>query len=177
MSIPLHLYLPIAGNSVNLLVILCLGGAVGLLSGHLRGGRRVPDDAASNNVRHSSDCCGGFRFEPDRRGFDIGYPCAFPSRKRRLQNGHAAFGRRGRRGNGGSSDHQGPSAARQRRFPDQPHLCADARDHRELHVRREPPVHAQGQKRVPTDHQKEERIGVCAHIEKSALADGIPAFR
>ncbi len=33
MSIPLHLYLPIAGNSVNLLVILCLGGAVGLLSG------------------------------------------------------------------------------------------------------------------------------------------------
>ena len=33
MSIPLHLYLPIAGNSVNLLVILCLGGGVGLLSG------------------------------------------------------------------------------------------------------------------------------------------------
>ncbi len=33
MSIPLHLYLPIAGNSVNLLAILSLGGAVGLLSG------------------------------------------------------------------------------------------------------------------------------------------------
>jgi len=33
MSIPLHLYLPIAGNSVNLLVILGLGGGVGLLSG------------------------------------------------------------------------------------------------------------------------------------------------
>jgi len=33
MSIPLHLYLPIAGNSVNLLAILGLGGAVGLLSG------------------------------------------------------------------------------------------------------------------------------------------------
>jgi uncharacterized membrane protein YfcA len=33
MSIPLHLYLPIAGNSVNMLVILGLGGAVGLLSG------------------------------------------------------------------------------------------------------------------------------------------------
>ena len=33
MSIPIHLYLPIAGNSVNLLAILALGGAVGLLSG------------------------------------------------------------------------------------------------------------------------------------------------
>ncbi len=33
MGIPLHLYLPIAGNSVNLLAILGLGGAVGLLSG------------------------------------------------------------------------------------------------------------------------------------------------
>src|SRR5208283_2706968 len=33
MSISLHLYLPIAGNSVNLLAILGLGGAVGLLSG------------------------------------------------------------------------------------------------------------------------------------------------
>lgn len=33
MSIPFHLYLPIAGNSVNLLLILGLGGAVGLLSG------------------------------------------------------------------------------------------------------------------------------------------------
>jgi len=33
MSIPLHLYLPIAGNSVNMLAILSLGGAVGLLSG------------------------------------------------------------------------------------------------------------------------------------------------
>ncbi len=33
MSIPLHLYLPIAGNSVNILLILGLGGVVGLLSG------------------------------------------------------------------------------------------------------------------------------------------------
>lgn len=33
MGIPLHLYLPIAGNSVNILAILGLGGAVGLLSG------------------------------------------------------------------------------------------------------------------------------------------------
>jgi uncharacterized protein len=33
MSIPLHLYLPIAGSSVNMLVILGLGGGVGLLSG------------------------------------------------------------------------------------------------------------------------------------------------
>ncbi len=33
MGIPLHLYLPIAGNSVNLLAILGLGGVVGLLSG------------------------------------------------------------------------------------------------------------------------------------------------
>ncbi len=33
MSIPLHLYLPIAGNSVNMLLILGLGGVVGLLSG------------------------------------------------------------------------------------------------------------------------------------------------
>ncbi|HYA42312.1 MAG TPA: sulfite exporter TauE/SafE family protein [Syntrophobacteraceae bacterium] len=33
MSIPLHLYLPIAGNSVNMLLILGLGGGVGLLSG------------------------------------------------------------------------------------------------------------------------------------------------
>jgi len=33
MNIPLHLYLPIAGNSVNMLLILGLGGAVGLLSG------------------------------------------------------------------------------------------------------------------------------------------------
>ena len=33
MSIPMHLYLPIAGNSVNVLAILGLGGVVGLLSG------------------------------------------------------------------------------------------------------------------------------------------------
>jgi len=33
MGIPLHLYLPIAGNSVNILAILGLGGGVGLLSG------------------------------------------------------------------------------------------------------------------------------------------------
>lgn len=33
MGFPLHLYLPIAGNSVNILAILGLGGAVGLLSG------------------------------------------------------------------------------------------------------------------------------------------------
>ena len=33
MSIPLHLYLPIAGSSVNVLSILGLGGVVGLLSG------------------------------------------------------------------------------------------------------------------------------------------------
>jgi hypothetical protein len=33
MNIPLHLYLPIAGNSVNILLIMGLGGVVGLLSG------------------------------------------------------------------------------------------------------------------------------------------------
>jgi hypothetical protein len=33
MGIPLHLYLPIAGNSVNVIAILGLGGGVGLLSG------------------------------------------------------------------------------------------------------------------------------------------------
>lgn len=33
MSIPLHLYLPIAGNSVNILAICGMGGVVGLLSG------------------------------------------------------------------------------------------------------------------------------------------------
>lgn len=33
MGIPVHMYLPIAGNSVNVLGILGLGGAVGLLSG------------------------------------------------------------------------------------------------------------------------------------------------
>jgi uncharacterized protein len=33
MGVPLHLYLPIAGNSVNMLAILGLGGGVGLLSG------------------------------------------------------------------------------------------------------------------------------------------------
>jgi len=33
MGIPVHLYLPLAGNSVNMLAILGLGGAVGLLSG------------------------------------------------------------------------------------------------------------------------------------------------
>lgn len=33
MNFPFHLYLPIAGNSVNMLVILGLGGGVGLLSG------------------------------------------------------------------------------------------------------------------------------------------------
>jgi uncharacterized protein len=33
MSIPMHLYLPIAGNSVNIAAILALGGGVGLLSG------------------------------------------------------------------------------------------------------------------------------------------------
>ncbi|WP_353117911.1 sulfite exporter TauE/SafE family protein [Nitratidesulfovibrio sp.] len=33
MNIPLHMYLPIAGNSVNIAAILGLGGAVGLLSG------------------------------------------------------------------------------------------------------------------------------------------------
>ncbi len=33
MTIPLHLYLPIAGNSVNVAAIFGLGGAVGLLSG------------------------------------------------------------------------------------------------------------------------------------------------
>ncbi len=33
MNIPLHLYLPIASNSVNMLAILALGGGVGLLSG------------------------------------------------------------------------------------------------------------------------------------------------
>ncbi len=33
MGIPIHMYLPIAGNSVNMLAILGLGGAVGLLSG------------------------------------------------------------------------------------------------------------------------------------------------
>lgn len=33
MMIPMHLYLPIAGNSVNVLAVLGLGGAVGLLSG------------------------------------------------------------------------------------------------------------------------------------------------
>jgi hypothetical protein len=33
MGIPIHLYLPIAGSSINILAILGLGGAVGLLSG------------------------------------------------------------------------------------------------------------------------------------------------
>ncbi|GLI34425.1 sulfite exporter TauE/SafE family protein [Desulforhabdus amnigena] len=33
MGIPVHLYLPIAGNSVNMFAILGLGGVVGLLSG------------------------------------------------------------------------------------------------------------------------------------------------
>ena len=33
MSIPMTLYLPIAGNSVNILAVLGLGGGVGLLSG------------------------------------------------------------------------------------------------------------------------------------------------
>jgi len=33
MNIPLHLYLPIAGNSLNFITILGLGGVVGLLSG------------------------------------------------------------------------------------------------------------------------------------------------
>ena len=33
MNIPLYMYLPIAGNSVNMAAILGLGGTVGLLSG------------------------------------------------------------------------------------------------------------------------------------------------
>ena len=33
MGIPIHMYLPIAGNSVNVVAVLGLGGAVGLLSG------------------------------------------------------------------------------------------------------------------------------------------------
>ena len=33
MGIPWHLYLPIAGNSVNVLLVFGMGGAVGLLSG------------------------------------------------------------------------------------------------------------------------------------------------
>jgi uncharacterized protein len=33
MSLPWHLYLPIAGNSVNVLVVFAMGGVVGLLSG------------------------------------------------------------------------------------------------------------------------------------------------
>lgn len=33
MGIPIHIYLPIAGNSINVFAVLGLGGAVGLLSG------------------------------------------------------------------------------------------------------------------------------------------------
>jgi uncharacterized protein len=33
MNLPWHLYLPIAGNSVNILLVFGMGGIVGLLSG------------------------------------------------------------------------------------------------------------------------------------------------
>ncbi len=49
MGIPWHLYLPIAGNSVNILLVFGMGGIVGLLSGIFGvGGGFLNDSACSS---------------------------------------------------------------------------------------------------------------------------------
>lgn len=60
MNIPLYMYLPIAGNSVNMAAILGLGGTVGLLSGIFGVGGGFFYDAAAHHAGHPPDSCRGF---------------------------------------------------------------------------------------------------------------------
>ena len=67
----MDIYLPIAGLSVNVLVIILLGGAVGMLSG-CSASAVFPYHAAAYLLRHSANGCGGFCLDTGDRGQRIG---------------------------------------------------------------------------------------------------------
>ena len=75
-----HLYLPIAGNSVNVLLIFGLGGLVGILSGIFGVGGGFLMTPLLIMIRHPPHHCRRVRFQPDRRRFHFRHPGA-------LQNG------------------------------------------------------------------------------------------
>ena len=89
-----HLYLPIAGNSVNVILIFIMGGFVGLLSGIFGGGRRLSNDAPFDHGRYSAHRGRGLGFQPDRGRFHFRHPGPLPIGQRGFQNGRSAAGRR-----------------------------------------------------------------------------------
>ena len=70
----MYLYLPVALTSINILIPVGLGLAVGLLSGLFGVGGGFLLTPLAHHVRHSLDRCSGDRFQPDRGGVDLRAP-------------------------------------------------------------------------------------------------------
>ena len=64
---PMDIYLPIAGQSVNALVIIVLGFVRRRAVGHVRRRRRLPDHAAPDLLRNSADGRSRIRNDADHR--------------------------------------------------------------------------------------------------------------
>ena len=79
----MDIYLPIAGQSVNALLIIALGGLVGISVRNVRRGRRLSHHAAADLLRNSADRSGRIGDDADHR------------RKRHRRHGASAQGRCG----------------------------------------------------------------------------------
>ena len=90
----MDIYLPIAGQSVNALLIVALGGLVGPAVGHVRGRRRLPHHAAADLLRHSADRRGRLGHHPDHRRIGVGRLRPYAARRGRPENGRGDDRRR-----------------------------------------------------------------------------------
>ena len=138
-----NLYLPLAGNSTNILLLFGLGGAVGFLSGLFGRGGRLSHDAALNHGGDSFHRGRGLGLQPDCGGLHLRLLCPLPPGERGLQDGPLPHHRRGARGHPGGTIHQNTPGHGQCRLRHQDHLRRHAGRHRLLHVFGEPPEHAE----------------------------------
>ena len=90
----MDIYLPIAEVSVNLFLLLGMGGGVGFLSGIFGVGGGFPDDAAPHLHRHSAGGRGRLRGEPDPGLVELGRDGAHAAQQCRCQDGDGAGDRR-----------------------------------------------------------------------------------
>ncbi len=93
----LDIYLPIAGVSLDVMALLILGAAVGVLSGRVRRRRRLSPDAAAHLHRRAAGGGGRFLGQSTRRRLGLGRDRALAARQYRFPDGWADAHRRLRR--------------------------------------------------------------------------------
>lgn len=82
-----NLYLPLAGNSINILLLFGLGGGRGLSLRGVRRGGRLSHDPALDHGGHPVHGGRGLGLQPDCGGLHLGLLCSLPPGERGLQDG------------------------------------------------------------------------------------------